>query len=395
MNWPWAQAKAAEAEIIAGNYRGPLHGIPWGAKDLLATKGIRTTWGATPFKEQTGETDAGVVERLRDAGAVLAAKLSTGALAMGAHWFGGMTRNPWDIDTHSSGSSAGPGAATAAGLVGFSIGSETQGSIVSPSHTCGVAGLRPTYGRVSRYGAMALAWTMDKLGPMCRGVEDCAAVFSAIHGPDGRDRSVVDAPFNWPPAPDKKALRIGYIRPEFDAINDAGERAVYEAAFRKFADLGLPVEPVTLPDCPHGAVSMMLCVEAAAAFDSATRAGELDSMTDADRSSWPTVLRSFRMVPAVEYLRAQQVRSLMIRDLEELMANWDVLLAPGNAGASLTITNLTGHPALTLKCGFVDGMPRGLTLIGNLYDEATLLSVGLAYEQATDWRNQHPNMEAR
>ena len=390
-----AQAKAAEAEIMAGNYRGPLHGIPWGAKDLLATKGIRTTWGATPFKEQTGETDAGVVERLRDAGAVLAAKLSTGALAMGAHWFGGMTRNPWDIDTHSSGSSAGPGAATAAGLVGFSIGSETQGSIVSPSHTCGVAGLRPTYGRVSRYGAMALAWTMDKLGPMCRGVEDCAAVFSAIHGPDGRDRSVVDAPFNWPPAPNVTALRVGFIQPEFDALREAGEREVYEAVFQKFEELGLLVEPVTLPECPHGAVSMMLCVEAATAFDSATRAGELDSMTDADRSSWPTVFRSFRMVPAVEYLRAQQVRSLMIRDFEELIGNWDVLLAPGNAGASLAITNLTGHPALTLKCGFVDGMPRGLTLIGNLYDEATLLSAGMAYEQATEWHNQHPNMEAR
>ncbi len=389
-----AQAKAAEAEIMAGRYRGPVHGIPWGAKDLLATKGIRTTWGATPFKDQTGETDAAVVERLRDAGAVLAAKLSTGALANGPHWFGGMTRNPWNIETGSSGSSAGPGAATAAGLVGFSIGSETLGSIVSPSHTCGVTGLRPTYGRVSRYGAMALAWTMDKLGPMCRGVEDCAAVFSAIHGPDGRDRSVVDVPFNWPAAPDVSALRIGFVQPEFDAIQDVGERAVYEASFRRFADLGLKAEPVTLPETPHGAVSMMLCVEAAAAFDSATRAGELDAMTDADSSSWPTVLRSFRMVPAVEYLRAQQVRSLMIRDMEELMANWDVLLAPGNAGASLAISNLTGHPALTLKCGFMDGMPRGLTLIGNLYDEATVLAAGLAYEQATEWHNQHPRIRS-
>ena len=387
-----AQAKAAEAEIMAGDYRGPLHGVPWGAKDLLATKGIRTTWGATPFKKQTGETDAAVVERLRDAGAVLAAKLSTGALAMGPHWFEGMTRNPWDIETDSSGSSAGPGAATAAGLVGFSIGSETQGSIVSPSHTCGVTGLRPTYGRVSRYGAMALAWTMDKLGPMCRCAEDCAAVFSAIHGPDGRDRSVVDAPFNWPAAPEETALRIGFIQPEFDAVDDAADRVVYEAAIRTFEDLGLRVEPVTLPAYPHGAVSMMLCVEAAAAFDSATRAGELDSMIDADRSSWPTVLRSYRMVPAVEYLRAQQVRSLMIRDMEELMANWDVLLAPGSGGASLTVTNLTGHPALTLKCGFVEGMPRGLTLIGNLYDEATVLAAGMAYEQATDWHHQHPNV---
>ena len=389
-----AQAKTAEAEIMAGRYRGPLHGIPWGAKDLLATKGIRTTWGATPFKDQTGETDAAVVERLRDAGAVLAAKLSTGALANGPHWFGGMTRNPWDTETDSSGSSAGPGAATAAGLVGFSIGSETLGSIVSPSHTCGVTGLRPTYGRVSRHGAMALAWTMDKLGPMCRGVEDCSAVFSAIHGPDGRDRSVVDAPFNWPAAPDVTALRIGFIQPEFDAIEASDDRTVYQEAIRKFEELGLRVEPVTLPPYPHGAVSMMLCVEAAAAFDSATRSGELDTMIDADRSSWPTVFRSYRMVPAVEYLRAQQVRSLMIGDVEELMADWDVLLAPGRGGASLTITNLTGHPALTLKCGFVGGMPRGLTLIGNLYDEATVLAAGLAYEQTTDWHNQHPRIRS-
>ena len=390
-----AQARAAETEITAGKYRGPLHGIPWGAKDLLSTRGTRTTWGATPFKDQSGETDAAVVKRLRDAGAVLVAKLSTGALAMGPHWFGGMTRNPWNPETDSSGSSAGPAAATAAGLVGFSIGSETQGSIVSPSHACGVTGLRPTYGRVSRYGAMALAWTMDKLGPMCRGVEDCAAVFSAIHGPDGRDRSVVDAPFNWPAAPDVRALRVGFIQREFDDVEGAEERAVYEAAFRKLEELGMRVQPVTLPECPHGAVSMMLCVEAAAAFDSATRAGELDAMTDADNSSWPTVLRSFRMVPAVEYLRAQQVRSLMIRDLEETMADWDVLLAPGRGGASLTITNLTGHPALTLKCGFATGMPRGLTMIGNLYDESTLLNVGLAYEQATDWHRKHPDLERR
>ena len=205
---------------------------------------------------------------------------------------------------------------------------------------------------------------------------------------------MVDAPFNWPAAPDLTALRIGIIQPEFDDVEGSEERAVYEAAIREFEVLGLEVKPVTLPECPHGAVSMMLCVEAAAAFDSATRAGELDAMTDADNSSWPTILRRFRMVPAVEYLRAQQVRSLMIHDFEELMKDWDVLLAPGDAGASLTITNLTGHPALTLKCGFTDGMPRGLTLIGSLYDEATLLSVGLAYEQATNWHNRHPDIRS-
>ncbi len=387
------QAKSAEREIMAGIYRGPLHGIPWGAKDLLATRGIPTTWGATPFKEQIIDTDATVVERLRDAGAVLVAKLSMGALATGSHWFGGMTRNPWNTEKSSSGSSAGPGSATAAGLVGFSIGTETLGSIVSPSHTCGIVGLRPTYGRVSRYGAMALSWTMDKIGPMCRGVEDCAAVLDAIYGPDGRDRSVADVPFNWNPEVSLKDLRIGYLDSAFEAVKDLNARAVDAAAMDVLRSLGVnlkPVDTTIIQDYPARATNMILAVEAAAAFDDETRSGELEVMKEQDKSHWPVAFRGCRMVSAVEYLRAQKVRSLLMQDVEKLMAQWDVILAPTEDGESLTVMNLTGNPEVVVPCGFVDGMPRGLRLIGNLYDEATLLAVALAYEQATEWHLQHP-----
>jgi Asp-tRNA(Asn)/Glu-tRNA(Gln) amidotransferase A subunit family amidase len=325
------QAKAAESEIMAGRYRGSLHGIPWGAKDLLATRGIPTTWGATPFKDQVIDTDATVVERLRDAGAVLIAKLSMGALAMGPHWFGGMTRNPWNTEKDSSGSSAGPGAATAAGLVGFSIGTETLGSIVSPSNVCGVVGLRPTYGRVSRYGAMALSWTMDKIGPMCRGVEDCAAVLDAIYGPDGKDRSAADAPFNWEPEVSLGDLRIGYLGSAFEAIKDPDERAVDATALDVLRSLGANLEPVDatlISDYPVRAMVMILGVEAAAAFDDQTRSGELEVMKEQDKSHWPVSFRSARMVSAVDYLRAQRVRRLLMQDVERLMAQWDVILAP-------------------------------------------------------------------
>jgi len=389
-----AEAEKAEGEIAKGQYRGPLHGIPWGAKDLLATKGIPTTWGATPFKEQVIDTDATVVERLREAGAVLVAKLSLGALAQGPHWFGGMTRNPWKPESGSSGSSAGPGSATAAGLVGFSIGSETQGSIVSPSHTCGVVGLRPTYGRVSRYGAMALSWTMDKLGPMCRGVEDCAAVLDAIYGPDGRDTSVADAFFEWRPEVSLSGLRVGYLASEFEETRLPGERAVDAGALEVLGTLGAKLEPVELPDYPLWGIGLVLCVEGAAAFDDATRSGELEVMHKADKSNWPETFRSHRMVSAVEYLRAQRARALLMRDMAALMDAWDVLIAPGMGRASLGLTNLTGHPAVIVPCGFVDGMPRGITLIGKLYDEATILAVARAYEQATEWHTVHPDLSA-
>ncbi len=387
------QARQAESEIVKGTYRGPLHGIPWGAKDLLATRGMPTTWGATPFEEQVIDTDATVVTRLREAGAVLVAKLSLGALANGPNWFGGTTRNPWKVSENSSGSSAGPGSATAAGLVGFSIGSETNGSIVGPSYTCGVVGLRPTYGRVSRYGAMALSWTMDKLGPMCRGVEDCAAVLDAIYGPDGRDPSVADAPFQWTPEVDLAGLRIGYLAPEFEGLKDDEERPLYEAVLDVLRSLGADPQPAALPDYPYSAMQVVLQVEAGAAFDDLTRSGAVDAMTERDQSRWPKIFRVARAVPAVDYLRAQRVRALLMRDMEALMAKWDVLVGLVFRGNNGNATNLTGHPSVTVPCGFVKGMPRGILFIGRLYDEATLLRVARAYEQATDWHDRHPDLE--
>lgn len=388
------QAQKAEQEIMAGKYRGPLHGIPWGAKDLLATKGIRTTWGATPFKEQVPKIDATVVQKLRRAGAVLVAKLSMGALASGPTWFEGMTRNPWDTETGSSGSSAGSGSATAAGLVGFSIGTETHGSIVSPSHTCGVVGLRPTFGRVSRYGAMALSWTMDKIGPMCRGVEDCAAVFQAILGSDGKDVSVVDAPFIWEPDVDLSRLRIGYLKTEFqkEAAGDDPE-GIYEAVLDVMRRLGADLKPVSLPKgYPAQAMASLTMVEAAAMFDDETRAGELDVMREADQSNWPNSFLTSRAIPAVEYIRAHRVRALLMRDMETAMRDWDVVLVPRGGRTSLAISNLTGHPVVILPCGFDKGMPRGLSFMGNLYDDAKILAVARVYEQATAWHTMHPKL---
>ncbi|MDP2390607.1 MAG: amidase, partial [Acidobacteriota bacterium] len=327
------QAAAADAEIKAGKYRGPLHGIPWGAKDLLATKGIKTTWGATPYKDQVIDLDATVVERLNDAGAVLVAKLSMGALAQGGVWFGGSTRNPWNTERSSSGSSAGPGAATAAGLVGFSIGTETLGSIISPSVTNGVTGLRPTYGRVSRHGAMALSWTMDKIGPMCRSVEDCVLVLNAIYGPDGRDDTVTDAPFDWvsissaPPsggAAGKPALplasmRIGYIQREFENASNVNNptdaqtqtattrQAMYREALDVFRKAGAKLEPMAMPDFPTGSIGFVLSAEAAAAFDDLTRdRDKLATLTAQSPGDWPNTFRSSRFIPAVEYIRAMR-----------------------------------------------------------------------------------------
>jgi len=415
-----AQAASADKEIKAGHYRGPLHGIPWGAKDLLATKGIRTTWGAKPYENQVPDLDATVVERLRDAGAVLVAKLSMGALAQGGVWYGGSTRNPWSPENSSSGSSAGPGSATAAGLVGFSIGTETRGSIISPSSTCGVVGLRPTYGRVSRYGAMALSWTMDKIGPMCRSVEDCALVFNAIYGTDGRDETVVDAPFDWNPDVPLSKLRIGYLASEFDQRPNAGPAtgsgraggvggggrgaAVDPAVAQRRAEdrnkllkealdvlraQGAKLEPMTLPDFPATAINFILDAEAAAAFDDLTRSGDANQMTN---SSWPNSFRTSRFIPAVEYIRAQRARTLLSRQMDAAMAKFDVFLSP-TGGNSLGITNLTGHPAACLKAGFVDGLPQALMITGRLYDEANLLRVALAYERATRWHTMNPPLD--
>lgn len=391
-----SQATRAEEEIKRGKYRGPLHGIPWGAKDLFATKGIRTTWGAEPYREQVIDYDATVVERLRDAGAVLVAKLSMGALAQGGRWFGGMTRNPWQVEEDrigSSGSSAGPAAATAAGLVGFSIGTETLGSIISPSSRCGVTGLRPTYGRVSRYGAMGLSWTMDKIGPMCRGVEDCAAALNAIYGPDQRDLTVGDVPFNWQPERPLNEMKIGFLKTEFDQQQDAERKAIYQTALDALRSAGAKLEPLELPRFSTAALRIILVAEAATAFDDITRNGAINQLSGQSENDWPNTFRSSRFIPAVEYIRAQRARTLLMREMDALMEKWDVFVSPAPGSASLLVTNLTGHPAIVVPCGFPKGLPQAIMFTGRLYDEGAPLRVAHAFQQVTNWHTMRPKMD--
>lgn len=401
------QAAAADADLKRGKYRGPLHGIPWGAKDLFATKGIKTTWGAEPYRDQMIDYDATVIERLNEAGAVLVAKLSMGALAQGARWFAGVTRNPWqpeEAQIGSSGSSAGAASATAAGLVGFSIGTETLGSIVSPSSRCGCTGLRPTYGRVSRYGAMGLSWTMDKIGPICRGVEDCAAALSAIYGPDGKDITVGDAPFNWNPDPNISTLRIGYLKNEFEGtgFQPANEqqrqqaeqrRAVYKTALEALEKAGAKLTPIELPTIPAASLRFILTAEAAAAFDDITRDGRVNQLSGQSPGDWPNTFRTSRFIPAVEYLRAQRIRTLLMMEMEKLMSQWDVFVSPAPGSASLLVTNLTGHPAVCMPCGFVNNLPAAIMFTGGVYDEVSPLRVALAFERATKWHTMHPKMD--
>jgi Asp-tRNA(Asn)/Glu-tRNA(Gln) amidotransferase A subunit family amidase len=389
-------ARRADAEIAAGNYRGPLHGIPWGAKDLLAVAGYKTTWGAMPYKDQVIEADATVVKRLDDAGAVLVAKLSLGALAWGDVWYGGKTRNPWDYEQGSSGSSAGSAAATAAGLVGFSIGTETWGSIVSPSTRCGTTGLRPTFGRVSRHGAMALSWSMDKIGPICRSVEDCALVFDAICGPDGHDLSVVDAPFNWDASLDVKALRVGYVDSAFAEEREEQEewRQFDLMTLDKLRSLGIELVPIELPDLPIESLSFVLNAEAAAAFDDLTRSNRDDLMVRQVRNAWPNVFRQARLIPAVEYINANRVRTLAMQAMAEIMSKIDVYIAPSFVGSNLLLTNLTGHPSVVLPNGFrEDGTPTSITFMGDLFAEARALAVARAYQEASDFHLRHPTLQ--
>jgi Asp-tRNA(Asn)/Glu-tRNA(Gln) amidotransferase A subunit family amidase len=422
-----AQAALADKEIRSGKYKGPLHGIPWGGKDLFATKGILTTWGAGPFQNQVFDYDATIVERLREAGAVLVAKLSMGALAQGDRWFRGQTRTPWNPENGSSGSSAGPGSATAAGLVGFSIGTETRGSIISPSAVNGVTGLRPTYGRVSRHGAMALSWTMDKIGPMCRSIEDCALVFNAIYGPDGRDDTVVDAPFAWNPDLPLAKLKIGYITTEFappppatagpggrgeggargegrgDGRGRGGvspeeqqrraaeRRDLLNGALEVYRKAGATLLPIELPETLtrySGAISFVLNTEAAAAFDDLTRS---PGIKDETLNTWPNSFRTHRFVPAVEYIRAQRIRTLLMREMDKLMSNYDAFLSSTNS-STLSLTNLTGHPAVAVRAGFVANAPLMLMVTGRLYDEATMLRVALAHERGTSWNAKNPTL---
>jgi|SRR5687768_283918 len=397
-----AQARAADREIARGHYRGPLHGIPWGAKDLLAVKGYRTTWGAGPYRDQVIDEDATVVERLDAAGAILVAKLTLGELAQGDNWFGGKTRNPWNVSAGSSGSSAGPASATAAGLVGFSIGSETLGSISSPSTVCGTTGLRPTFGRVPKSGAMALSWSMDKLGPICRSVEDCALVLDAIYGPDGKDASAITASFNWNAAISPKQLRIGYVKRAFDLpVTDPADPKRTLHSTKKFDDaalevmrgMGVKLIPVELPDIPYDAMRFILTAEAAAAFDDLTRSNRDDQLVQQTRGDWANTFRTARFIPAVEYINANRLRSRAILEWDKLMSTVDVIMTPTSAAnlPQLVATNLTGHPAVILPNGFrPDGTPVSLTFLGGLFEEAKLLAVANAYQRATGFHKVRP-----
>ena len=403
----YQQADRADSEIQRGLYRGPLHGVPWGAKDLLATVDYPTGWGAMPYKDQQIDLDATVVQRLEAAGAVLIAKLTLGALANGDVWHGGTTKNPWDTEEGSSGSSAGPGAATAAGLVGFSIGTETLGSIVSPSTRCGVTGLRPTFGRVSRYGAMALSWSMDKIGPMCRSVEDCALVFSAIYGPDGRDMSLTDEAFVWDPALDPMQLRVAYVPSAFEldsaSLGEADEaQAAYTRAgirncqrdLQVLRDAGFDLQEIELPETETDALYLILVAEAAAAFDEITLDDRVSSMRRQDDEAWPNTLRAARFIPAVEYINANRIRTQLMQNMAQIMREIDVFIVPSFAANALRITNYTGHPTVVVPNGFSDRhTPTSISFIGGLYQEAETLSVAKAYQDATDWHLQYPDLD--
>jgi Asp-tRNA(Asn)/Glu-tRNA(Gln) amidotransferase A subunit family amidase len=438
------QAAQADKEIAAGMYRGPLHGIPWGAKDLLAVKGYPTTWGAGGFEHQSFDEDATVVQRLDEAGAVLVAKFTLGALAMGDHWFGGITRNPWNPSQGSSGSSAGSASAVSAGCVGFAIGSETLGSISSPSTRCGTSGLRPSFGFVPRTGAMALSWTMDKLGPITRSAEDCALVLDAIHGPDGKDTSVFPAAFDWTPNFDWKSLRIGYLKSAFDppqpfkpdaakpnetadekkkredriaqamayrARNDYDRK--YElAALDKLRSMSVNLIPVELPKLPYGAMTPMLEAEAAAAFDDLTRSGRDKLLTGQGEEDWPNIFRIARFYPAVEYIQAARARTLAVQQVSALFEQVDIIVTP-SSGQQLVATNLTGHPALIVPnglrgadaprppkedVGYEDniggpGTPVSITFLAGLYQDAKLAAFGRAYQEATGFHKLHPKLD--
>src|SRR6266436_7280276 len=441
-----AQAKDADREIAKGKYRGPLHGLPWGAKDLLAVKGYRTTWGAGGFENQMIAEDATVVKRLDGAGAVLVAKLTLGALALGDNWFGGVTRNPWHPGQGSSGSSAGPASATAAGCVAFGIGSETLGSISSPSTRCGCTGLRPSFGLVPRTGAMALSWSMDKLGPICRAVEDCALVLEVIYGPDGADPIVKNAAFHWDAALDWRKLRVGYLKADFEpkpqeqpqtATEEpaatpeeqkkrdeqkrrreaARARAEYDRkysdrALAKLKEMGVNLIPVEMPKFPYQSMMTMLSAEGAAAFDELTRTGKDKLLTSQKPFDWPNSFRSARFIPAVEYIQASRARRMAMDAVAKVFEGIDVIVAPTSGGEQLVITNLTGHPSVILPNGFRGddapkpptddpsdfqnaggpGTPVSLTFLGNLYGEARLLAFARAYQDATGFHRKHPQL---
>jgi len=403
-------AKQADEEISQGKYRGPLHGVPWGAKDLLDTAGIPTTYGAEPYRDRVPNEDAEVVKRLQAAGAVLVAKLSLGALALNDIWFGGQTMNPWLLEEGSSGSSAGPGAATAAGLVGFSIGSETGGSIVSPSMRCGVTGLRPTYGRVPRTGAMTLCWSLDKLGPMTRSVEDALLVLATISGPDARDTASVASHLDFDANASVKGLRVGYFQAW---MNERPATEVDRAALETVKHLGLQLVEVSLPDWPYDSLNLILFAEGAAAFEDLTLSGGLRELKAQVPDAWPNLFRQARFLSAVDFVQADRLRRKVAQEMARIFSDVDLLLVPSLRDEMLVITNFTGHPSLTLRAGFVEvqkarsdwapdpdhplptfstprRVPHGVTLIGRLFDEGTLGAVGIALERALGVSSERP-----
>ncbi len=405
-----AQAQQADREIAAGHYRGPLHGMPWGAKDLLDTAGIATTWGAEPFRRRVPGADAAVVQRLNAAGAVLLAKLSLGALALNDIWLGGQTMNPWLLQEGSSGSSAGPAAATAAGLVAFAIGSETQGSIISPCMRCGTTGLRPTYGRVPRNGAMTLCWTMDKLGPIARSVEDTMLVLHAISGPDAADVTSLPSRLDYDAGAPVKGLKVGYV-PAW--MHEAPATGVDRAALESLRQLGLQPTPVALPDWPYDTLNLLLFAEAAAAFEELTLSGQADELRMQTPDAWPNLFREARFLSAVDFVQADRLRRKVAQEMTRVMGEVDLLLVPSLRDEMMVIGNMTGHPSLTLRSGFVEvaqarsdwapdpahplprfapprRVPYGVTLIGRLFEEGTIARVGLALERKAGVAAERP-----
>jgi Asp-tRNA(Asn)/Glu-tRNA(Gln) amidotransferase A subunit family amidase len=390
----YAQARKADAELAQGKYRGLLHGIPYGLKDLFAVKGTKTTWGAAPYQNQVIDEDAFVYTKLKEAGAVLVAKFTLGALAMGDYWFGGRTKNPWNLNYGSSGSSAGSASATVAGLVPFAIGTETWGSIVSPSTTCGATGLRPTFGSISRTGAMALSYSLDKVGPICRSAADAAVVFNYIHGTDGKDGSAVNKPFNYTPNKDIKKLKIAYAKNYFDKIKDTSRNEF--KVLEEFRKLGVQLIPVNFPDSGvynFNIMDVVIGVECAAQFDEMTRLNIDDVLTRQAKNDWPNQFRTARFVPAVEYINAQRHRYTLMQKVNEVMQQYDVIICPSRGdGNQSAITNLTGNPVVCVPTGFDKkfNLPTGISFVGNLYDEATILSIAQAFQKATIWEEAHP-----
>jgi Asp-tRNA(Asn)/Glu-tRNA(Gln) amidotransferase A subunit family amidase len=387
------QAAKADEELKKGIDRGPLHGIPYGLKDLFAVKNTKTTWGAQPYKEQIIEEDAYVYTRLKEAGAVLVAKFTLGALAMGDYWFGGRTKNPWNTSTGSSGSSAGSASATVAGLIPFAIGTETHGSIISPSATCGATGLRPTFGSVSRSGAMTLSWSLDKVGPICRSAEDAATVFSFIHGTDGKDESAVNRSFNLSNKSGVNNLKIAYAKNHFDRLDSTSSQEW--GVIRALREQGVYVQPMILPDTDiykFDIIGMVIGAEASAAFDEFTRVGLDDQMTRQTRYDWPNYFRVSRTIPAVEYVNANRHRSVLMQQMNKAMQDYDVVITPSVGNRQLAITNLTGHPALCMPIGFnKQGLPTSITFLANLFREEELVKVGSYFQSITEHDEKHPD----